>query len=133
MTAEAILREPIPVRVTRYACPSCGRTASSKSGARKHMGRCWHDPANRGCKTCVYFNPGDSHDPETGYPGSDEHCMQGVDLSGCPACARCGGGGELFMGGGVSECGDCAGDGAEVKPGPIVHCDLWQIRPEVSA
>lgn len=125
MTA-VVSREPIPVRVTRYACPSCARTASSKSRTREHMSRCWRDPANRGCKTCRHFEPADSADFETGYPGSPEGCGTGVDLSGRAACTRCGGHGTVIYGdGGVSECGDCAGDGAEVKPGPIVHCELW--------
>lgn len=95
------------------------------------MARCWHDPANRGCKTCAHFDPGDYPEPEVGYPGTDERCTVGVGLSGRPACSRCGGFGSTIVGGGVSECGDCGGDGAEVKPGPVVRCPEWELRTGV--
>lgn len=140
MTTDLQLREPIPVRVIRYGCPSCARTASSKSRARDHMSRCWHDPANRGCKTCAHFNAdADACGCEPGCNWGNggesvrEHCAKGVDLTGRPACARCGGGGLLFEMGAATECQTCAGDGAEVKPGPIVHCPEWELRAEVDA
>jgi hypothetical protein len=108
--AAQMLREPIPVRVIRYGCPSCGRRASSKSRAREHMARCWLDPANRGCKTCANFNPAEDAcgcEPGCNWGNSGEsvreHCGKGVDLSGDPA---------------------------EVKPGPIVHCPEWELRSE---
>lgn len=120
------MTEPIAVQVTRYRCPSCGRTANSRSRTREHMSRCWYSPENRGCKTCIHFDRGSHAEPEVGYPGTEEGCLKGVDLSGRPACVRCGGNGSTCSMGGASECGDCGGDGAEVKAGPIVHCDLWQ-------
>jgi hypothetical protein len=129
---DIMAREPIPVRVVRYGCPSCGRTASSRSRTREHMSRCWWDPANRGCKTCRHFDEGDSADWATGYQGSDEGCARGVDLSGRRGCARCGGDGLLLEMGGATECQTCAGDGAEVKPGPIVHCAEWEPRLEAA-
>lgn len=134
----AVLREPIPVRVTRYACPSCARTASSKSRAREHMNRCWRDPANRGCKTCAHFSAAEDAcgcEPGCNWGNSGEsvreHCARGVDLTGRPACTRCGGFGSTIVNGGASECGDCGGDGVEVKAGPIVHCGEWEPQAEV--
>jgi hypothetical protein len=116
------MAEPIPVKVTRYACPSCGRTATRPSRTREHMSRCWWDPANRSCKTCVNFERWAS---EYG-----DSCAKGVDLSGHPGCARCAEYG--FIPGVEDKCSAC-NDVPEVrdllKPGPIIHCDLWQEGP----
>lgn len=118
---------PIPVRVTRYRCPCCGRSHSSRRSAVDHIGRCWRNPAARGCKTCRHFDAGTSDEPEVGYPGSPESCAAGVSLDGRSACGTCGGyGAVLGEDLGVSECPTCAGDGAEVKSGPIVGCDRWE-------
>jgi hypothetical protein len=118
---------PIPVRVLRHKCPHCPRTASRPVRIREHMDRCWHNPAARGCKTCKHhdFEYGE---PDVGLDGDGDVCEQGVDLAGRPACGACNGQCETFDLGtlGVSECYECGGDGAEVKPGPIVHCDLWE-------
>jgi Zn finger protein HypA/HybF involved in hydrogenase expression len=91
------------------------------------MDRCWYNPAARGCKTCEYFMPAERADYVSGYPGADEYCMQGVSLTGRPACATCAGGGSVINGAtlGVSECPTCGGDAVEVKPGPIVGCSEW--------
>jgi len=127
--------KPIPVRVLRHACPHCGRTHSRPSRAREHMARCWFNPGARGCKTCKHFNPawGEPAEPDIGYRGyhEPEGCEVGVSLAGRPVCGTCGGHGEVFDKGdfGVSECPDCAGDGAEIKPGPIVGCARWEIDP----
>lgn len=112
--------EPIPVRVTRYRCPHCARSHSSRAGAVRHIARCWHNPDARGCKTCANF-----------CPGSDDVCAAGVDLTGRPACAGCKGVGATVDAGtlGVSECGTCGGDASEVKPGPIVGCPMWEAAP----
>jgi hypothetical protein len=123
--------KPIPIRVLRHACPHCGRTHSRPGRAREHMARCWFNTDAKGCKTCKHFEPawGSPAEPEIGYGGdyAPEFCHVGVDLTGRPACERCGGygdvpGEEL----GMTECPDCAGDGAEIKPGPIVGCELWE-------
>lgn len=124
--------EPIPFRVLRYRCPTCPRTASSKARMVEHIGRCWLNPEARGCKTCKHFEPQG--------PENADGCRAGVDLTGRPACTGCGGAnwlptGEIFrprfaMGGPVyAQCPDCGGDGAEIKPGPIVGCDRWQAAP----
>lgn len=118
------MSEPTPVKVTRYRCPSCGRTYSGRSGAREHMGRCWYAPENRGCKTCRWFE----HD----YEG--EGCGKDVDLSGHPTCPTCSGFGfENDPWESRQTCTACGNDPAkrdEVKAGPIVHCDLWQPSEE---
>ena len=126
---------PIPVRVLRHKCPHCPRTATRPVRVREHMARCWYNPAARGCKTCAHFEQ-DPGDAEIGLVGG-ESCDVGVSLAGRPACGRCGGAnwlptGETFRprfatGGPVyAQCPDCGGNGAEVKPGPIVHCDSWK-------
>lgn len=125
--------KPIPVRVLRHACPHCGRTHSRPGRAREHMARCWFNPEARGCKTCKHF---EAYGPEWG-----DNCGKDVDLSGRPACTRCGGAnyvptGEIFRprfakpGRVMAQCPECGGDGAERKAGPIVGCGQWEIDPE---
>lgn len=114
--------EPIAVQVTRYRCPSCGRTEGNRSRARAHMSRCWLDPANRGCKTCAHFER-----------WADEYgdaCDKGVDLSGHPACSNCAGIGYVsdFAEGRCPACNDVPEVRDVLKPGPIIHCDQWQAR-----
>jgi len=121
------MTEPIPFKVTRYRCPHCPRTASRPVRIREHMTRCWQNPAAKGCKTCKHFDPYDAW-------SDNESCKVGIDLSGRPQCKTCGGFGDVPGEDlGMTECPDCAGDGAEIKPGPIVHCDLWEIDPEYIA
>lgn len=128
--------EPIAFRTTRYRCPHCPRTGSSKARVRDHIGRCWSNPAARGCKTCTHYQeaseacgcePGCNWGgPEGGYP---ERCAAGISLAGRPQCGTCNGVGQTYSHGdfgGVSECSDCGGDGDAVKPGPIVGCHAWE-------
>lgn len=105
--------QPIPFTTTRYRCPTCPRTASSKARMVGHIGRCWLNPEARGCKTCEHF--------EQWGPENHDACAVGVDLSGRPACPTCGGFSDPW-----NECPVCDGKGAEIKPGPIVHCDRWE-------
>lgn len=111
--------EPIPFVVTRWKCPHCNRGRSTRTATTEHMARCWRNPAARGCKTCKWF--------EVDYEGG-ESCAQGISLEGRPQCARCGGFGSLAEppSFGVTECPECSGDAAEVKPGPIVGCYAWE-------
>ena len=133
------MTQPIPVRVLRHKCPFCPRTHARPVRAREHIARCWYNPEARGCKTCKHFEPaeGDSPDWTTGYGGSytPEDCAIGIDLTGRPQCKTCGGHGDVsvFPDLGMTECPDCAGDGAEIKPGPIVGCDQWEPEPEERA
>ena len=108
------MAEPIPVRVTRYRCPHCPRGHSTRRRAVEHIARCWHNPDVKSCKTCKHF--------ERNYDGYGEDCNLGIDLSGRPACQRCYG-----MSAGCPECG---GDGAEIRPGPIVDCEKWEARTD---
>lgn len=116
------LPAPIPLMVRRYQCPFCPRRQASKARTVEHMGRCWQNPAARGCKTCKHF--------DRAYGEYGDGCNAGVSLEGRPQCERCGGFGDIPVGPdlGMTECPECAGDGAGVKPGPIVHCDLWEPR-----
>jgi hypothetical protein len=109
--------QPIPFRVTRYRCPHCPRTGASKARVREHIGRCWTNPATRGCKTCKHFEP---YGPESG-----DSCAVGVDLGGQKKCGVCFGIPDVLD----EVCPDAAnhdGDGREVKAGPIVGCDRWE-------
>jgi len=123
-----IAQEPTPVRVTRYRCPHCPRTGSSKTRVREHMARCWYNPAAKGCKTCKHF--------DNTFEDYGEDCNVGIDLSGRPACADCRGTGyadwsalSVDMG---AKCPTCKGDGAEIKPGPIAGCDRWESRRDTN-
>lgn len=118
------MSEPIPVQVTRYRCPSCGRTANSRSRAREHMARCWLDPENRGCKTCRLFDQ----------TMEGEFCGAGVNLAGKTHCKRCDGFGFTPDGADVGHaCPECDNDPDrrdEVKGGPIIRCAMWQIKDD---
>lgn len=93
--------EPIPFVVTRFRCPHCGRTASSRTRTRQHMGRCWFNPEARGCKTCKHFEP---YGPEW-----SDSCEVGVDLT------------EQ-----VPDALDPFGEYR--KAGPIVNCVKWEAQ-----
>lgn len=118
--------EPIPFKTTRYRCPHCPRTASSKARMVDHIGRCWTNPEARACKTCAHYQA---------WTDEPEHCLAGVSLAGRPACPGCGGHGWAGTNAGAEKpCGPHVtplhiGDGAEVKSGPIVGCDLWVSAP----
>ena len=118
--------QPIAVTVTRHKCPFCSRTHSRPVRACEHMARCWFNPEAHGCKTCKHFEQ-DPGEPDVGLMGG-EGCGLGVSLAGRPTCVTCNGRGETFDLGtlGASECRECGGDGAEIKPGPIVHCEHWE-------
>lgn len=89
---------PVPLVVTRWKCPHCNRGHSSRAAAFAHIGRCWRNPALRGCKSCKHFSP-------AGYEW-DEDCGAGVSLAGH---------GE-------------EGNDDYVRPGPIVGCDKWEAK-----
>jgi hypothetical protein len=118
---EAAVTEPIPVKVTRYRCTHCPRTGAVKARIQDHIGRCWLNPAARGCKTCKHFEPCG--------PEWSESCGAGISLTGRPECDTCKGRGQVYIDGefgGVSECPECGGDGAEIKRGPVIGCHEWE-------
>ncbi|WP_405536968.1 hypothetical protein [Streptomyces antimycoticus] len=98
---------PIPIVVIRHQCPHCRRTHSKKQAAVEHMGRCWKNPANRGCKTCAW------HQEER---WSSHQCIPGLDC-GCDSWPEA--------------C--CHSDGPEPLERPVVRCPLWQARTEPAA
>ena len=122
---------PIALMVRRYQCPHCPHRRAKKATIVEHIGRCWHNPDARGCLTCRHYEPGTASEPEVGWPGTPPSCDRGVSLDGRPVCPECNGYGTTFDGKtlGAMECGSCAGDGAEVKPGPVVHCHEWEAKP----
>ncbi|GGN40440.1 hypothetical protein FHR83_007039 [Actinoplanes campanulatus] len=137
------MTEPIAFTTTRYRCPHCPRTGAVRARVRDHIGRCWTNPAARGCKTCTHYRPpwDDTCDAPQGCVGcasGDESCAAGVSLAGRPECERCHGANQVFTGeifrprfgvGGpvYAQCPECGGNGRAVKAGPIVHCDLWAL------
>lgn len=74
--------EPIPVQVTRYLCPYCGRGRSRARTAKLHMERCWKNPSLRGCKTCIFFDTSGwaGGKPVTGKPRPGR-CKAGFTLT----------------------------------------------------
>lgn len=115
---------PIRITVIRHRCPTCPKSYAGKSRAIAHMSRCWFNPEARGCKTCKHFEPNEEG-PYRGHPGFPEQCAEGVNLAGQPGCASCNGFGWSGSGDVCPEC-DGGETCAEVKPGPIVHCDEWE-------
>lgn len=98
---------PIEITVKRHRCPHCGRSWHARARAVNHMGLCWNNPANRGCKTCKHFAPNDG-DVETGVE-DPEHCQLGLPLV-SPCAAWC-----------TTVCVDCPG-----RSGPVTNCELWE-------
>jgi hypothetical protein len=130
--------EPIAFTTTRYRCPHCRRSGARAGNIRNHMTRCWFNPEIRGCKTCKHFDQ-DPGEPDVGLMGG-ESCELGVSLDGRPACHGCGGSGWRDISSGAQvECNAevsapwHVGDGREVKPGPIVGCDWWELAVTADA
>ncbi len=71
--------EPERIQVTRWRCPHCGRSRSSRSATVAHMARCWHNPGARSCKTCEFFEF-DYDEPHVGYVGKGDVCGKNVEL-----------------------------------------------------
>ena len=111
---------PIALVVTRWRCPFCPRSLSSKPRMVEHISKCWRNPAVRGCKTCKHFDP-------YNMLADTEGCSLGVDLTGQKACERCNGMGYVGALGQVCPECDNSPEAAERKPGPIVNCDLWEL------
>jgi hypothetical protein len=128
------MSEPIAFTTVRFRCPSCNRTHSTKSRARHHMNRCWFNPDAAGCKTCKHFNEADPGEPEVGAAYVPEDCSLHVSLTGRPECAGCHGEVRIWIGdpdsGHSQICPDCQSCPDAVKPGPIVHCPLWELSPD---
>jgi len=64
------MSEPIAFQVTRYGCPYCSFRDAKRDRTVKHIERCVHNPAARGCGTCAYR--------ETRWP---KVCAAGVSLT----------------------------------------------------
>ncbi|MEU0236818.1 hypothetical protein ABZ234_03940 [Nocardiopsis sp. NPDC006198] len=79
---------PREIRVTRYVCPHCSRGHAKQAAAVAHIGRCWRNPDNRGCKTCWNYD----QDPEVDLP-PQPRCFAGLleidalPVTGCPEWA----------------------------------------------
>lgn len=114
------MTEPIACTTTRYRCPSCSRSHSSKTRCRMHMARCWYNPDAKGCKTCKHF--------DNTYEDYGEDCDVGVDLSGRPACQYCGGMGYVGAWDSGEKCPECKGEPEEIRSGPITGCDKWESK-----
>ena len=73
------MSEPIPKQVTRWSCPHCHRSWSKRRSASDHIERCWFNPDNRSCKTCINYQPAYHGDGWT-EGSSDEKCVKGVEF-----------------------------------------------------
>jgi hypothetical protein len=72
-------QEPVAIRVTRYRCPFCLKSASRKTGIRPHIEFCWGNPAKRGCGTCKHYDEGY---PDTyTEPGEPACCEKGLPMT----------------------------------------------------
>ncbi|HEY3483555.1 MAG TPA: hypothetical protein VGL02_32210 [Streptomyces sp.] len=69
---------PIAFTVTRYRCPACARTGSSRKRIADHIARCWLNPNARACKTCTHYMP-PVGEPDVGY-FSEEGCAAGLSF-----------------------------------------------------
>lgn len=65
------MTEPEKVMMPRWRCTFCRRSWASRRSANAHAARCWFDPANRGCGTCV------NHERNL---SGVEHCKAGEQL-----------------------------------------------------
>jgi hypothetical protein len=76
---------PEPVTVTRYRCPFCHRSRSSKKATAEHIARCWLNPAVRSCKTCVNYDFWPAGDYCMGTPcncnDAAVYCEAGIDIA----------------------------------------------------
>lgn len=77
MTEDVVTPEPVRAVVVRWRCPFCSRSHSDRPRTRRHMERCWLNPANRSCKTCAFFSI-DYDEPDVGYVGVGEQCGKGL-------------------------------------------------------
>lgn len=64
---------------TRHRCRWCKKSWGNRPGVEKHLARCWYRPANRGCKTCIFFVPAEPYYSRD-EPGGPEHCSKGISL-----------------------------------------------------
>lgn len=75
---------PEAIVVTRYRCPFCHRSRSSKRAAAEHIARCWLNPAVKACKTCVHYEFGPSGDYCLGTPcncnEASVSCAEGIGI-----------------------------------------------------
>jgi hypothetical protein len=106
---------PIPLAVTRWKCPHCSRSRAAKKATAEHIGRCWYNPAVRGCKTCKYF------EPYIPYGDEPEGCGAGIDLN-ATSCKVCGFDVRLDD---ERTCPEHP-DAETIVAGPIIHCELWE-------
>lgn len=95
--------EPLTVTVKRYECPFCHRRHSAKTAARKHMARCWLNPAVRSCKSCA--NLAEEPDGEPCEAGRPCPCNNGYRI--CEATGKEFGRDDTF---------------------PVTNCPLWSPR-----
>lgn len=92
--------EPIKTAVVRFKCPFCNRHHARRPRAVDHIARCWSNPENKTCRTCVFFVPAASE----------------ADMCGVYGCT-CGNFPE-----------SCELDIELPENAPVVGCQKWQPR-----
>lgn len=68
---------PLAVMVRRYECPHCGWRRADKTLVARHIARCWHDPAMRTCRSCVFFERGHAEETDYGWREVPDACALG--------------------------------------------------------
>lgn len=99
------MSEPIVITVKRHVCPHCRTGRSKRAVAVAHIARCWHNPANRTCKSCANYETSPDYGPC--FPG--ENCRCGAPDHWCNA--------EVEL-----------PDFGELEGFPIVGCPLWESK-----
>jgi hypothetical protein len=90
-TRSALTAQPVQYSVTRFKCPFCGRSRSTRPPIVEHIARCWKNPDAHACLTCQHFER-QAPEPEVGFYGmewcgaQDAELIQGV-VTGCPLWA----------------------------------------------
>lgn len=81
------MSEPIEFMQRRWKCPHCSRSRTRRTAIEEHIARCWRNPDNRTCKTCIFFLPASSSGGYWCIPGqpcscndADPECKAGVEF-----------------------------------------------------
>lgn len=90
---------PVEITVKRYVCPFCSRGRAKKAATAGHIGRCWWNPENHGCKTCEFYEP--EGDRAECFPGTPCSCNDYPE-----SCRHDDGPRELKL--------------------PVINCPLWE-------
>lgn len=78
----------IPFQTTRYRCPHCRKTGSSRKRMQEHADACIVDPFTRACRTCK-FDVSHVLASEDHVTKTEKACSKGVRPYGAKLVKRC--------------------------------------------